>query len=135
LDGGFRKQLTLITFSAYFPFLYENTSFTENITAHREHYNPQRTLQPTARLRPCCSSRGFPPRSPGSSPGQVIWDLWWTKRHWSRFSPSTSVSPAKHSTDCTTLIIIHHPGLVQYATSAVDLVPLQPPPPPTDRLH
>jgi hypothetical protein len=51
-----------------------------------------------------------------------MWDLWWTKWHWSRFSPSTSVSPANsHSTDCSTLIvvviiiiiIIYHPGLVQ----------------------
>jgi hypothetical protein len=40
-----------------------------------------------------------------------MWDLWWTKRHWGRFSPSTS-SLAKHSTDCFTLIIIYHPGLV-----------------------
>jgi hypothetical protein len=23
-----------------------------------------------------------------------MWDLWWTKWHWGRFSPSTSVSPA-----------------------------------------
>jgi hypothetical protein len=31
-----------------------------------------------------------------------------------RFSPSTSVSPANsHSTDCSTIIIIYHPGLVQ----------------------
>jgi hypothetical protein len=29
---------------------------------------------------------------PGSSPGQVMWDLWWTKRHWGRFPRSTSVS-------------------------------------------
>jgi hypothetical protein len=37
-----------------------------------------------------------------------------------RFSPSTSVTPAKHSTDCFTLIIIyHHPGLVQYANSGL----------------
>jgi hypothetical protein len=35
-----------------------------------------------------------------------MWNLWWTKRHWGRFSPSTSVSPAKHPTDCSTLIII-----------------------------
>jgi hypothetical protein len=29
------------------------------------------------------------------------WDLWWTKWRWSRFSPSTSVSPANlHSTNC-----------------------------------
>jgi hypothetical protein len=34
-------------------------------------------------------------------------DLWWTKCHWGRFSPSTSVSPANsHSTDYSTLIII-----------------------------
>jgi hypothetical protein len=22
---------------------------------------------------------------PGSNPGQVMWDLWWTKWHWGRF--------------------------------------------------
>jgi hypothetical protein len=38
--------------------------------------------------------------------------LWWTKWHWGRFSPSTSVSPANsHSTDCSTLII-YNLGLV-----------------------
>jgi hypothetical protein len=31
--------------------------------------------------------------------------LWWTKRHWGRFSPSTSVSPANHSTDFSIIII------------------------------
>jgi hypothetical protein len=41
-------------------------------------------------------------RDPGWSSGQVIRDLWWTKRHWEMFSLSTSVSPAKHSTDCST---------------------------------
>jgi hypothetical protein len=47
---------------------------------------------------------------PGSIPGQVMWDLWWTKWHWGRFSPNTSVSPANfHSTDCSTLIV-YHPG-------------------------
>jgi hypothetical protein len=30
-----------------------------------------------------------------------MWDLWWTKWHCGRFSTSTSVSPAKHSTDCS----------------------------------
>jgi hypothetical protein len=50
---------------------------------------------------------------PGSSPGQVMWDLRWIKWHWSRFSPSTSVSPANHSSDCCTLIFIHHPRRVQ----------------------
>jgi hypothetical protein len=42
-----------------------------------------------------------------SSPGQVMCNLWWTKLHWGRFSPSTSVSPANsHSTDSFTFIII-----------------------------
>jgi hypothetical protein len=41
--------------------------------------------------------------SPASSLGQVMWDLWRTKRHWGRFRPSTSVSPASHSTDWSTL--------------------------------
>jgi hypothetical protein len=34
---------------------------------------------------------------PSSSPGQDIWDLWWTKWYWSGFSPSTLVSSAKFS--------------------------------------
>jgi hypothetical protein len=33
-----------------------------------------------------------------------MWDLWWTKWHWSRFSPSTSVSPVSHSTKFSVLI-------------------------------
>jgi hypothetical protein len=37
-------------------------------------------------------------------PGSM-WGLWWTKRHWGRFSPSTSVSPANHSTDFPIIII------------------------------
>jgi hypothetical protein len=32
-----------------------------------------------------------------------MWDLWWTKWRWGRFSPSTSVSPATH---CSTLIYL-----------------------------
>jgi hypothetical protein len=51
-----------------------------------------------------------------------MWDLWWTKFHWGRFSPSTPVSPANsHSTDWSTfiiiiiiiIIIIYHPELVE----------------------
>jgi hypothetical protein len=34
-----------------------------------------------------------------------MWELWWTKRHWGRFSPSTSVSPANHSTNFSVIII------------------------------
>jgi hypothetical protein len=58
----------------------------------------------------------------GSSTGQIMWDLWWTKRHWDKLSPSASVSIAySYSTDCSTLIIIiiiiiiiiHLPGLVK----------------------
>jgi hypothetical protein len=41
---------------------------------------------------------------------------------WGRFPPSTSVSPAGHSTNCSTLIIIHDPGLVQWPTYQVDSV-------------
>jgi hypothetical protein len=41
---------------------------------------------------------------PGSSTGSM-WGLWWTKRHWGRFSPSTSVSPANHFTDFSIIII------------------------------
>jgi hypothetical protein len=61
---------------------------------------------------------GYSPAShhggPGSSPGQVMWDLWLTKWYWGRCSPSTSVFPDNsHSTDCSTFVIIHHPRLVQ----------------------
>jgi hypothetical protein len=41
-----------------------------------------------------------------SGPGQFMWDLWWTKQHWGRFSLSTSVSLATCSTDCYRLIMI-----------------------------
>jgi hypothetical protein len=34
-----------------------------------------------------------------------MWGLWWTKRHWGRFSPSISVSLANHSTDFSIIII------------------------------
>jgi hypothetical protein len=49
---------------------------------------------------------GESPASHRGGPGQVMWDLWWTKRHWGMFSPSISVSPTNHSTDSFTLIII-----------------------------
>jgi hypothetical protein len=34
-----------------------------------------------------------------------MWDLWWTKRHWGRFSLSASVSPANHSINFSIIII------------------------------
>jgi hypothetical protein len=39
-----------------------------------------------------------------SVPGLVKWDLWWTKWRWSRFSPSSSVSPVNHY---STVVILH----------------------------
>jgi hypothetical protein len=77
--------------------------------------------------RPCCSSGDYSPVSHHGDPGQVMWDLWWTTRNWERFFPSSSVSPAKHSTDCSTLIIIR--GWYKrpvVASVIVDSVPLHP---------
>jgi hypothetical protein len=60
--------------------------------------------------RPCHSSGGQALDSHrgdlDSSPGQVMWDLWLTKWHWGRFSPSISVSPANlNSTNYSTITI------------------------------
>jgi heme/copper-type cytochrome/quinol oxidase subunit 2 len=53
-------------------------------------------------------------KGPGSIAGLVKLDLWWTKWRWGRFSPSTSVSPANlHSTNCSTITLTYHLGLVQ----------------------
>jgi hypothetical protein len=59
-----------------------------------------------------------------------IWScgvLWRTKWRWGRFSPSTSVSPANfHSTNCSTITLIYHLGIVQQAKVATvprELVP------------
>jgi hypothetical protein len=57
-----------------------------------------------------------------------MWGLWWTKRRWGRFSPSTSVSPANHSTNFSIIIITrgwHNRLLV----AAVPSGPWIPPPP------
>jgi hypothetical protein len=35
-----------------------------------------------------------------------MWGLWWTKRHWDRFSPTTSVSLANHHSTNFSIIII-----------------------------
>jgi hypothetical protein len=62
-----------------------------------------------------------------SIPGLVKWDLWWTKRRWGRFFPSTSVSLENlHSTNCSTVTLTYHLGLIQQARSGRstrDLVP------------
>jgi hypothetical protein len=57
-----------------------------------------------------------------------MWGLWWTKRHWGRISPSTSVSPASYSTNFTIVIItlVWHNWWPQ---CRVDPVRLHPPSP------
>jgi hypothetical protein len=50
-----------------------------------------------------------------------MWDLWWTRRHWGRFCPSTSVSLVAHSTGCSTLTIRGW-----YSRPIVASVPLHP---------
>jgi hypothetical protein len=60
-----------------------------------------------------------------------MWDLRWITQHRNSFSPSTSVSPIKYSTDCSTLINIYHlvAGLtgqkVDGMPRAVSLTPIQ----------
>jgi hypothetical protein len=63
-------------------------------------------------VRSCHSSEGYLLAFHHGQPVQDMWDLWWAKWHWGRFSASTEVSLATHSTDCSTLIIIHHQRLV-----------------------
>jgi hypothetical protein len=49
----------------------------------------------------------------GSIPAQVIWDLWWEKWHWCRFSQSSLVSLANsYSTNCY-ILINHHIDAIQ----------------------
>jgi hypothetical protein len=49
--------------------------------------------------------------------GIFLQSLSWTEWHWGWFSLNTSVSPTTHySTNCSTVITIYHPGLVQQAT-------------------
>jgi hypothetical protein len=50
-------------------------------------------------------SRWLPTVAARVSVRASMWSLWWTKRHWGRFSPSTSVSPANHSTNFSIIII------------------------------
>jgi hypothetical protein len=61
----------------------------------------------------CHSSGGQSLVSHRSGLGHAILDLWLTKWHCGRFSPRTSASLANHSTDCSTFIVIHLPGLVR----------------------
>jgi hypothetical protein len=51
------------------------------------------------------------PTAAARVPSQVMWDLWWTKWYWGRFSPSASVSPANHHSAKYSMLI-YHPRLV-----------------------
>jgi hypothetical protein len=50
---------------------------------------------------------------PDSSPGLVMWDLWWTEWLFGTFSSSTSVSTANLHSTSSTVTIICHLGLYQ----------------------
>jgi hypothetical protein len=54
---------------------------------------------------------GFPPWLTGFKSRSDLVGFVVDKADWGRFSPSTLVSPASHSTDCFTLIIVIHLGL------------------------
>jgi hypothetical protein len=56
---------------------------------------------------------GFPPRRPGFAPGSGKWDMWWAKWRRGRFSPSTSVYPAKTISFHQLLHPHNHPEEVQ----------------------
>jgi hypothetical protein len=63
-------------------------------------------------------SRWLPTAAARFTPGCDKWDLWWIKWGRGRFSPSTSVSPAKNHSFHQLLHHHHnHPGQVQKARS------------------
>jgi hypothetical protein len=84
-------------------------------------------------IRSCRSSSGQSLAShrggPGSHPGSM-WGLWWTKRHWGRFSPSTSVSPAINPPISPSLDS-SGAGTISLWVAAVPSGPNWTPPPPT----
>jgi hypothetical protein len=69
-------------------YAFKDTGLSGNLVSYK-------SLSLTYLLRPCHSSGSCSSAShicgPGSRQGQVVWDLWWTKWHWGRFPPSTSV--------------------------------------------
>jgi hypothetical protein len=85
----------------------------ESQTVHR--LSCHRFLVTVIRKAVSYSSGGLSPASRVRTQVRSCGILWWTKWHWGRFSPSTSVSPAdSRSTDCSTFIM-YHPSLVQWA--------------------
>jgi hypothetical protein len=53
-----------------------------------------------------------------------MWDLWWKKRHWDRFSPSTSVSPPIVPHLSSAIIIRDWYNRPVVASVIVDWIPL-----------
>jgi hypothetical protein len=58
------------------------------MAAPRNEYYGRAVAEAVSRWLPTAAARFSRPSS--------LWGLWWTKRHWGRFSPSTTVSPANH---------------------------------------
>jgi hypothetical protein len=56
-----------------------------------------------------------------------MWDLWWTKQHWGRFSPGTAVSLVTHSTDCYGLLSPGAGTIGQIVTDVPSGLSLNPP--------
>jgi hypothetical protein len=71
---------------------------------------------------------GFPPRRPGFEHRSGYVGFVVDRVHWSRFSPSTSVSPANcHSTDYSTFIIIIIIIIIQLVADVPSGLRLTPP--------
>jgi hypothetical protein len=54
------------------------------------HLRDRRFVRNVGRAVAQAVSRLLPPRRAGFASGQSMSGVWWTKRHWGRFSPSTS---------------------------------------------
>jgi hypothetical protein len=58
-----------------------------------------RAMAQAVSRRPLTAEARFRKIKEKEIPGQSMWDFWWTKWHWDRFFPSTSVFPCQfHST-------------------------------------
>jgi hypothetical protein len=74
------------------------------------------------------SSSASPHVDPGSSPGQVMWDLWWTDWYWVSSSQSASVSPTNfHFIDCPHIISPVAGAIGQTAAEVPSGLSLMPP--------
>ena len=56
---------------------------------------------------PWIKSVAFHRKDPGSITGQYMWDFWWTKWHYYRFSFSTSVFPCQYEATSAAQSIIY----------------------------